>query len=279
MPVLKHIPEGLIFCACSICLRLDEEQIQRIKARYEVMIVPCYHARVNCSKGKKNTAKPNGKETIGKPWMPKEEQGRTITIPSCSDGRMTKSIENLRKFMDGQKIIADTWTSSRRSTPPTQPGTSGTGTKTPSYWYLMMISKLDRCEREKISSPPCKISQLFNENKDNTTLLTRRTKERVKDHSMKHWEQTWNGTANIRKHTGRKLPLLHLHNNSGKTNTKTLDFEINIGGKSDRHRLFHSHIDFSQISRSDICECRARGGRAEDRKPCRTHIFSQCRAL
>ena len=54
--------------------------------------------------------------------------------------------------LSGQKIIADTWTTSRRSTSPTaQPGTSGTGTKTPSCWYaVMMIGKLDRCEGEKI---------------------------------------------------------------------------------------------------------------------------------
>ena len=82
--------------------------------------------------------------------MPEEEQERTITNPSCSDGRMTKSIENLRKLMDGQKKFADTWTTSRRSTSATaQPGTSGTGTKTPSSWYpMMMIAKLDWCERE-----------------------------------------------------------------------------------------------------------------------------------
>ena len=37
---LKHVPEGLIFCSCGICLRPDEEPIQRIKARFEAMIVP-----------------------------------------------------------------------------------------------------------------------------------------------------------------------------------------------------------------------------------------------
>ena len=47
----------------------------------------------------------------------------------------------LRKFKDGQKIIVDTWTTSRRSTSPAaQPGTSGTVTKTPSYWYAMMTT-------------------------------------------------------------------------------------------------------------------------------------------
>ena len=51
---LKHVLEGLIFCACGICLRHDEEHIQRIKARYESMIVPYYLARVNSSRGKRH---------------------------------------------------------------------------------------------------------------------------------------------------------------------------------------------------------------------------------
>ena len=76
---------------------------------------------------------------------------KTTMIPSCSDGRVTKSIESLRMFMDEQKIIVGTWTTSRRST--VHLGTSGTGTRTPSYWYPIMTSKLDRCEREEISSP------------------------------------------------------------------------------------------------------------------------------
>ena len=46
--------ERLIFCACGICLRPDEEQIQSIKARVEAMIVPCYLARVNYSRGKRH---------------------------------------------------------------------------------------------------------------------------------------------------------------------------------------------------------------------------------
>ena len=148
-------------------------------------------------------------------------------IPSCSDGRMTKSIESLRKT-DGQKIIVGTWTTSRRSSasPTAHPGTSGTGTKTPSNWCPVMIRKLDRCEREKISSPPRTNSRFLNENKDDRTLTSRRTRERAKDHSMKHCDQTWNGTARIGDPTGRKLPLHHLHDNGGNTNTKTLHGKI-----------------------------------------------------
>ena len=51
---LKHIPEGLIFCACGICLRLDEKQMQRINARFQALIVPYYFARVNYSRGKRH---------------------------------------------------------------------------------------------------------------------------------------------------------------------------------------------------------------------------------
>ena len=128
------------------------------KTRCEVVFVPYYHARLNYSNGKRHGDARWQKDH----WKARDahERERTITIPSCSEGRVTKRIESLRKFMDGQKIIVGTWTTSRRSTSPTaHPGTSGTGAKTPSCWYPMMISKLDRCERNKISSPPRTISQ------------------------------------------------------------------------------------------------------------------------
>ena len=41
---LKHIPEGLIFCSCGLCLQPDEEQIQKFKARfegYDSSLLPC----------------------------------------------------------------------------------------------------------------------------------------------------------------------------------------------------------------------------------------------
>ena len=37
--LLEACNGGLIFCSCGICLRPDEEQIQRIKARFEAMLV------------------------------------------------------------------------------------------------------------------------------------------------------------------------------------------------------------------------------------------------
>ena len=80
--------------------------------------------------------------------------------------------------MDGQKNIADTWITSRRTTSPAaHVGKSGTGTRTPSYWNAYIPKN-----------------------------------ERAKGHSMKHCEQTWNGTAKIGDPTGRKLPLHQLHN-------------------------------------------------------------------
>ena len=93
---------------------------------------------------------------------------------------------------------------------------------------------------------------------------------------MKHREQTWSGTDKIGDPTGRKL-LHHLHNNGGNTNTKTLNGKINIGGKSG-YRSFQSHVDFSQISRTDISECRARVGRAKTEHLV-ARIFSHCCAL
>ena len=39
-PCLKHIPEGLTFCVCGVCLRPDEETIKRIKAKFQALTVP-----------------------------------------------------------------------------------------------------------------------------------------------------------------------------------------------------------------------------------------------
>ena len=46
--------------------------------------------------------------------MPEEEHGNTIRTPSQSGGKRMNSIEILSKPTDGQKNIADTWTTSRR---------------------------------------------------------------------------------------------------------------------------------------------------------------------
>ena len=135
----------------------------------------------------------------------------------------------------------------------------------------------------KNPSPLRNLSQVFDKNKDDRIPFFPRTREYGKDHSTKHCEQTWNGTARIGKPTGRKLPLHHLHNNGGNTNTKTrngantktLNGEILIGGKSDGYRLFQSHVGFFHRFRVLTLfpsECRA------DRSPRRTQRFSQCRA-
>ena len=51
---LKHVPEGLKLCACGVCLRPDEDTINRIKARFQALIVPYHLARVNRARGKKH---------------------------------------------------------------------------------------------------------------------------------------------------------------------------------------------------------------------------------
>ena len=51
---LKHVPEGSKFCGCGVCLRPDADAINRIRARFQSLIVPYYFARVNRSRGKKH---------------------------------------------------------------------------------------------------------------------------------------------------------------------------------------------------------------------------------
>ena len=90
---------------------------------------------------------------------------------------------------------------------------------------------------------------------------------------MKHCEQTWNGTAQIGKPTGRKLSLHHLSNNGSNTNTKTLNGEITSGGKSDGYRLFPSHIGFFHRFHVQTLANVVHATEGEDRTPRRTHIF------
>ena len=50
---MQHVPEGLTFCSCGVCLRRDEETIERMKARFQALIDRDYLARVIRSMGKK----------------------------------------------------------------------------------------------------------------------------------------------------------------------------------------------------------------------------------
>ena len=71
-------------------------------------------------------AKLSGNKTIGKQWMPKEEQRNMTRILSQSGGHRMRSTEILSEPTDGRKNIADTWTASRRSTSLTpHPGIRG----------------------------------------------------------------------------------------------------------------------------------------------------------
>ena len=112
------------------------------------MIVLYYLERVNCSRGKRH-GEGQWQKNIGKqcPKRSKREQSQIHRAQMAEWRKVSRISES--SWMDRRKF-ADTWTTSRRSTSATaQPGTSGTGTKTPSSWYpMMMIAKLDWCERE-----------------------------------------------------------------------------------------------------------------------------------
>ena len=176
--------------------------------------------------------------------------------------------------MHGQKIIFDAWATSRRSTSPAaQPGTSGTSTKTPSSWYpLMMIGKLDRCEREKCQTHHAKLSQVFDENKEDRTPMFRRTRGHAKDHSTKHCEQTWNGTAHI-------ITTMVATRASRLSIVRTPRHSVARSQLVERVIATEPYRNFSQVFRIQTSANVVHASGGEDRTPCRTNIFSQCRAL
>ena len=66
---LKHVPEGLKFCGCGVCLRQDEDTMARIKARFKALISPYYVPPPNSSRGK-DTEMLHGNKIIGKQGTP-----------------------------------------------------------------------------------------------------------------------------------------------------------------------------------------------------------------
>ena len=42
----KHLPEGLAFCSCGVCLRPDEATIKRIKVRFQALTVLYYNKSI-----------------------------------------------------------------------------------------------------------------------------------------------------------------------------------------------------------------------------------------
>ena len=156
------------------------------------------------------------------------------------------------------------------STP--HPGIRGTGTRAPSHWCIMMIIvKLDRCERVQVHHAQSHSSST--RTGTTKTPTTRRTRERAKDHSMKHCEQNVSRWIKIGKPIGRfRLPL-HYHTTMVATRTPrhsmarsrlvervmaTDSLQILCGGHF--ARLLRIRRFFSQMSRTDISECRARDG-------------------
>ena len=70
----KHLPEGLAFCSCGVCLRLDEATIRRIKARFQALTVPYYLARINRSRGKKHGETQWQRGILPIPGLPHDDQ-------------------------------------------------------------------------------------------------------------------------------------------------------------------------------------------------------------
>ena len=55
---LKNMPEGLIFCEWAVGLPPDEDMINKIKARFQALMAPYCHARINRSRGKRHGDQP-----------------------------------------------------------------------------------------------------------------------------------------------------------------------------------------------------------------------------
>ena len=123
-----------------MCLRPDDATIERIRAKFQALIVPYYLARLSRSRGKKHGEtqwQQDHWKAMDVRRGAKKHNKDTITIRWQQDEKYRNSQQ-----ADGQKNIADTWTTSRRSTSLTPHlGITGTSTRTPSRWHA---TKRDR---------------------------------------------------------------------------------------------------------------------------------------
>ena len=98
----KYWLEGLLHCTCGVCLMPSQEQKRKIKSEFEILSIPYYIVKTGQLTRSKTWASGNMK--IGKRKIQSEMRKRKDTIPSCQNGKMTKSIEITICRVDGRRI-------------------------------------------------------------------------------------------------------------------------------------------------------------------------------
>ena len=118
---LKHVPEGLKLCGCGVRLRPDEETINKIRARFQALIVPYYLTQVKRSRGKKH-----GEAH----WQQDHHTAMDAKGGAWKNNKHTSVLSRWKKMNNteshswiwgGLRHTAGIWTSSRRSMSPTTP--------------------------------------------------------------------------------------------------------------------------------------------------------------
>ena len=170
-------------------------------------MVPYYLSRVNYSRGKRH-GEARWQKDIGKQWTAEEEQERTNTAS------IVLRWQNDEKYRESQKVHGWTEDSCRYLGYHKTIDISYSATWHQRNRYentiLLVFNDDDRQAGSMRARKDLKsTTQTFDENKDDRTPTFRSTRGHGKDHSTKHCEQTWNGTAQIGKLNGRKLPLHH----------------------------------------------------------------------
>ena len=188
---------------------------------------------------------------------------RPLEGNGCPDGKLTKSVENLRNDMDGQEFCQnlDHLTIDISCTAPWHQR----------HWYentIMLVSNDDDGQ-----AAPMRARK---DVKSTTQTLTNLRQEQGRHNScMMAQPQLENLlVANF-------LFIIFTTIVAGNTNTKTLDGansktlngEITSGGKSDGYRLFQIHVDFFHRFRVQTLANAVHATESEDRTPRRTHIL------
>ena len=135
---MKHVPDGLTFYSCDVCLRHDEETLTKDQSQ----ILSFYSSLLFDTRLRRSKEK----DTI------------------AFRGQEYKMYRNCHQAHVLTEATAETRTCSRRLTS-AHLDIRGSGTRAPSRWCAtVMFVKLDQRIKEKISNPTRKFLQVFDEN-------------------------------------------------------------------------------------------------------------------
>ena len=189
------MPEGLIFCECRVGLPPDEDMINKIKARFQALTAPYYHARINRSRWTRHGDQPRQEDH----WK---------AVDETRGVRKHIYFSTLSRWWDDEKYrnsqLAIGWTEtycryldhlSGSKSPTMHPIIRGTVTRTLSRWKVAIrIFRRDQCVNVKTTKQQQNCYWAFVKKKEKPILVFRRNREPgIEMNWRQNFNSDWNG--------------------------------------------------------------------------------------